>query len=157
MNDESASLENLRDLAELPPVSWWPMAPGWWLLIVIAGILLLVAAIRSWRRWRANAYRRTALRELAEAKDVAAIADILKRTALCAYPRTEIAALSGRAWCDWLQKTGGDVVPDKVAQSLTTRIYADRGIAHFADSREYVRRWIRNHTHQSRQGLRKSS
>ena len=61
--------------------------------LVAAG--LAAAAIA--RRHRRNAYRREALRELEEA-DAADISAILKRTALVAFPREQVASLSGAAW-----------------------------------------------------------
>jgi uncharacterized membrane protein len=86
MNTDPASLDNLREIILPPPVPWWPPAPGWWLLFAAIALTALAFAFRLFRRWRVNAYRRAALRELAVAGDVSAIAEILKRTALVAYP-----------------------------------------------------------------------
>jgi hypothetical protein len=109
MNTDPADLANLRGLALPPPVPWWPPPAGWWILA--AGILAItaMALVRLWRRYHANAYRRAALRELAAlplAAGAPAIAELLKRTALAAYPRTEVAALSGAAWLAFLDRTG---------------------------------------------------
>jgi hypothetical protein len=116
MTPDPGSLENLRDLALPAPVPWWPPAPGWWILaagLVAAG---LVAAWRSWCRYRANAYRREARRQLDAiarrvdagllAETSADIAAVLKRTALAAFPRAEVASLTGSAWLTFLDRTG---------------------------------------------------
>jgi len=117
MTGDPADLGNLRDIALPPPVPWWPPAPGWWIL---AAALLAVAAVLVLRRlahWRADAYRRAALRELAAleaaaggmpaAELAAAVSALLKRTALAAFPRADCASLSGAAWIDFLDRTGG--------------------------------------------------
>ena len=62
MNKDPASLENLSDIAVPPPVSWWPLAQGWWIVIGIAVIVIAVAVGNMWLRWQANAYRRAAAR-----------------------------------------------------------------------------------------------
>ena len=38
-------LDQLRDIHLPEPISWWPLAPGWWLLIIIA-LALMVWATR---------------------------------------------------------------------------------------------------------------
>ncbi|HEX4987063.1 MAG TPA: DUF4381 domain-containing protein, partial [Burkholderiales bacterium] len=71
--------------------------------------LLAVAAWALWRwhrRREANRYRREALAELARLEDVAGIPPLLKRTALAAWPRKEVAALSGAQWVAFLRASG---------------------------------------------------
>lgn len=91
-----------------PPVAMTPQTAGW---AVLAGLLigaLAWAGWRAWRRWRANAYRRAALAELrAAGDDPAAIAAILRRAALAAWPRPQVASLTGADWLHFLDATGG--------------------------------------------------
>ena len=53
----------LRDIHLPEPVSWWPPAPGWWLL---AGLLILLAvgALLVWRWYRRGRLGRSARRAL---------------------------------------------------------------------------------------------
>ena len=44
-------LANLRDIHLPGDVSWWPLAPGWWLLIVVV-LALSVWGIMKWLQWR---------------------------------------------------------------------------------------------------------
>ena len=46
--DSDKLLAQLYDIRDLDPVSWWPLAPGWWVLIVLA---LFAAAAAYWRQW----------------------------------------------------------------------------------------------------------
>ena len=112
MSDDPADLSRLADIVVPAPVPWWPPAPGWWILgaaALVAGALLTWVAVRRHRR---NAYRRAALVELAaidtiaNPRGVAAISAVLKRVALVAYPRTEVASLTGAAWLTFLDRTG---------------------------------------------------
>lgn len=110
-----AALQTMRDIAMPPQVSWMPQAWGW---SVLAGALLIMLAVIGigWiLRYRANAYRREAvalvnvieerLRDPAARREgLRDIAEILKRTALAAWPRSEVASLSGNAWVRFLEE-----------------------------------------------------
>ena len=56
-----------------------------WLALLVTGAVNLALWTLCWRmfrNWKANAYRRQALRELETVNGVASIAEVLKRTAL---------------------------------------------------------------------------
>jgi Domain of unknown function (DUF4381) len=105
-------LAKMHDIAEPGPISWWPLAPGWWVLIITA--IVSVALLIRWRlrRIAANRYRKEALRLLTQleanvsATSIADVVDIIKRTALQAYPhdRAIIARSYGKTWVDWLNR-----------------------------------------------------
>jgi hypothetical protein len=106
-----ASLEDLHDIVLADPVSWWPPAPGWYVVSAVAVGLAIHFAIRALRRYRRNAYRRDALAMLHHASDdpsslISKVAVLLKRTALSAFPREQVASLTGEAWLDFLDRTG---------------------------------------------------
>jgi hypothetical protein len=149
MRKDAASLDNLRDLVELAPVSWWPWAAGWWLVIGLSVVTVNFFMIRAWQNWHANAYRRAALKELGGATDVAVIADILKRTALSAYPRNQIASLSGPAWCHWLGESGNQALSDAVAHCLTEGVYDNADRAGHEELARYAEQWVKNHRTES--------
>lgn len=146
MSDETTSLDRLHDLASPPAIPWWPVAPGWY---VVAGLLLLAAlwlAYRWRRRWLANSYRREALQALTLATDASSIAALLRRTALAAASRPEIAGLSWSAWTDWLAAHAAIPMPEEVRQLLQTGIYApEQTTVKIKTLRTYANRWIRGH------------
>jgi hypothetical protein len=113
--------------------------------MAVLAIAVFVVAFRVWRAWRANAYRRAALHELQRATTVTEIAEILKRTALVAYPRTDIAALSGSTWCQWLGKTGGRQMPDKVAEALTRGVFDKVDDVNIGQVSDFAANWIIHH------------
>ena len=105
----------LRSLHLPEAVGWWPLAPGWWLLIaavVIAAGLLL----RAWLRRRAHAAARgKALRQLEDSRSAyayhnnpvtlgAEVSELLRRTMLAYAPRAEVAGLTGDEWLAWLDR-----------------------------------------------------
>jgi hypothetical protein len=146
MNDSSTSLDRLHDLVLPPAVPWWPLATGWYVVMGIILVFLLVFAYRTWESWKANAYRRAALSQLAEAKDALAIAELLRCTALAVSPRHVIAEKTDMAWTYWLMAQCPEAMSDTVRTQLTAGIY-DR-LAEDADvrpPREYAARWIKGH------------
>ncbi len=111
---DPASLDRLHDIVVPAPVPLWPPAPGW--LVLAAALALLGAALVLWahRRRQRNRYRVEALAELdrlrsetsglAAAERAGALLVLLRRTALSAYPRRELASLSGPDWWRYLDE-----------------------------------------------------
>ena len=154
MTGDPADLANLHDIAVPPPVPWWPPAPGWWILAAALLAAAAVLALRWFARWRADAYRRAALRELAVLEAAAgsmpatelaaAVSVLLKRTALAAFPRTDSASLSGAAWIDFLDRTGGAFTgPARQLPQLAYGAPADA--AALPAILAAARRWIAEH------------
>ncbi len=151
--DEGAPPINLIDLidrlAEPPqpvPVSMRPETAGWAVLAILALMLIGWLMARAVRHWRANAYRRAALSALeAAGDDAAAVAEILRRTALAAYPRTRVASLSGSDWLAFLDKTGGDGgFAGGPGQALTRAPYRGEG-ERAQGLGALAARWVRRH------------
>jgi hypothetical protein len=105
----------LRDLHLPEAVGWWPLAPGWWVVIALAvvAVIYLLRALAN-RRSR-SAARRHALKQLAtltrqfeQHGDVVAfsrsISELLRRTMLAYAPRSDVAGLTGDAWLAWLDR-----------------------------------------------------
>ena len=103
----------LRDLHLPAEIGWWPLAPGWWLLLALAFAALLWAGYRGFLRWRANRARRIALRQLAliaqeyaDEKDALStsqqLSELLRRALLAYAPRSIVAGLTGERWLEFL-------------------------------------------------------
>lgn len=146
MNDSASSLDRLHDLVLPPDVPWWPPAPGWYVVLALFTLMSIAIAIRLVSRYRANAYRRAALRELESLEDPAAIAELLRRTALAIAPRSVIAQRSGTAWLDWLAAQYPEAMPDTVRTQLTAGVYGRPAASHELNPlRDYAARWIARH------------
>lgn len=150
---DPADLSNLRDIVTPPDVSLWPPAPGWWIvgaaLLASAAVLAAMAVLR----YRRNAYRRAALVELTGTEHLPPgeaaqrITAILKRAALVAYARPEVAELSGDVWLGFLDRTGRtDAFTAGPARRLVSLAYGGGGEA--SNLRPIVsgaRAWVRRH------------
>lgn len=148
------SLVDLIDaLAEPPEPAPVPLTPetwGWAVLAVLIAVLLALVIWRMMARQRANAYRRAALAALRDATTVAEIAAILRRAALAAWPRAEVAALSGGAWTAFLSQTGPRGFPAAAAAELRTMPYRNGSAAPSAALRRAAADWLRAHRAASR-------
>jgi hypothetical protein len=108
-----ASLDGLKEIALPPAPSWLPQTIGWYVLLAIVLAGLIVALLRWLRHWRRNRYRAVALAELNRiegqwkggADTFKEIPELVKRTALRAAPRVDVASLSGEAWLKFLDDT----------------------------------------------------
>jgi hypothetical protein len=160
---DPASLANLHDIVSAQPVPWWPLAPGWYFL---AAILLIVLTLGFWRwlcLWRSNAYRRAALVQLEHLESqlrvngqrqasLRALPELVKRTALCVWPRQEVAPLSGEEWLTWLDCSWSRKDFSKGAGRLLPQLaYADTDSLFVLTALEVnalfdlIRNWIRLH------------
>jgi hypothetical protein len=109
------SLEQLRDIHLPAPVSWWPPAPGWW----VVGLLILsaiAAGVWWYRNPSVRAYR-VARKELVHLREqhqasqddvtlVKELSVLLRRYALAVFGRQRVASLIGNAWMMFLNETG---------------------------------------------------
>jgi len=103
----------LRDLHLPDALGWWPLAPGWWVVLAITVGVLAYFTWRLYRRWQFYAPRRFALDELArfeaeylEHRNPAMLgkqlSELLRRGMLAYAPREEVAGLTGEDWLVWL-------------------------------------------------------
>ena len=105
----------IRDLHLPDSVGWWPLAPGWWGVIVLVAIGLIWLARRYLDHRRRGAARRFALKRLdvlsstyAQDGDAvalgSAVSELLRRTMLAYAPRADVAGLTGEDWLEWLDR-----------------------------------------------------
>lgn len=103
----------IRDLHLPEPIGWWPLAPGWWVLIALLFAGLAWLLVKWVRRYRAAAARRYALRSLKaiEARFESGenvvtlcreVSELVRRAMLAYAPREDVAGLTGDAWLTWL-------------------------------------------------------
>ena len=110
-------LVNLKDIHLPPPVSFWPPAPGWWILAVLLISSLFIGGVLFYRQHKKRKPKTEALRILKDLQimfqnsqdEVASLrnlSNLLRRTALTFYDNDEVASLQGSSWLEYLDKTG---------------------------------------------------
>lgn len=87
-----------------PPPSW-PLAPSVWVVLGMVTAVVLIACWRLHAAWKRNAYRRAGLALLGGATTAHEFAVVLKRVALAAFPREQVASLYGEDWVAFLNGT----------------------------------------------------
>lgn len=155
MSEESTptspqSLINLLDQLILPPdpapISMVPQTFGWLVLaiLLISATLFAVVKLRSNRA--ANAYRHAALAILPQvADDPEKLAELVRKTALTAYPRQEVASLYGEDWLEFLDASyKGSQFREGPGRFLASAPYQNAGKVP-AGAADIVRDWITHH------------
>jgi Domain of unknown function (DUF4381) len=143
----SPDLSGLHDFYQPPPPSWMPQTVGWY---VVVGLILLIVgwclyyAIRS---WIANRYRRAAVHEL-QLAPVTGMSEVLKRAALAAWPRQQIAFLTGDAWLQFLKESSGIDAFRRNPGNRIEEVALDSSVSSPSEEQELRRlasAWIRRH------------
>lgn len=109
----------LRDIHLPEPISWWPPAPGWWILL--ATLILLALVFYFGRKiYRRRALKRAVAGELEKIKQdyhqnrdqhvlIQSLSVLLRRSAISFFPRRETASLTGEAWLRFLDESAPSV------------------------------------------------
>ncbi|KAB0495109.1 DUF4381 domain-containing protein [Pseudomonas vancouverensis] len=99
MNPNIPSIDQLKEMALPTPVSYAPQTWGWWALLAIFVLAVLLVSARRYWQWRRDRYRREALARLAElqqrSNDLNALRELpelLKRVALSMPPSSSVGA-----------------------------------------------------------------
>ncbi|EMB13270.1 DUF4381 domain-containing protein [Rhodopirellula europaea] len=147
---DPTSLDRLNDIVVPAPVSWWPLAPGWYVLL--AGLLAAITWLvwKNWRTWKSNAYRREAIHELESANTAGAISGLLRRTALKTHSRSELAQMTGDRWPEWLFQQlpheSTSTISPIVREQLATAAYRDTDTPSLDELRAFAAVWITQHS-----------
>jgi hypothetical protein len=110
-------LAALRDVHLPSPQSWWPLAPAWYILVILVLMSVITGIILIRRHHQHGRFKRQALRLLASYQQqpinnqisCANISELLKRVALVYYPRQQVAGLQGEAWLNFLNNSAKGV------------------------------------------------
>jgi len=129
MNEQTL---NLRDIHLPDPISWWPLAPGWW-IIFTAVILLTIAFIVAIKIYISKQLKREITAELENIKQqfeqsqnksqlAKSLSVLLRRANMSFYSTNNIAGLTGEHWLNWLDKTNTNSLDNNKFQSDTGEI-----------------------------------
>jgi len=108
-------VEQLRDIHGLEPVSWWPLAPGWWIIVGVI-LLFLVFGISfliyrhftkkeqspDWRQVALAEWTTLTTEPFTPKERLTHLNILLRRVAMQRYGRQTCAGLTGEPWLIWL-------------------------------------------------------
>jgi hypothetical protein len=152
----------LRDIRLPQEVSWWPLAPGWWL--ALGALLVIAAASVIFILWRRFTLKYAALRELDQLScrplDTYALGELateisvlLRRVVLRLNLDNGLAQAHGDSWQSFLTAAPHGM-PEPVAHLIATAAYAPSTPANDpcqpddpsrTDLLDATRTWIRRH------------
>lgn len=162
MNSDAISLDRLHDIIVPEAVPWWPPAPGWTWVLGLVVAMLLTELIKGFVRWQHNRYRCEALAELGRQeaalenperrpRALLSLAELLKRTAVTAFRREDVATLTGPKWFAFLDHTArGSSFGDALGPMLENAIYDPRTAGTLDPQKlhsvvQAIRHWIKHH------------
>jgi hypothetical protein len=102
MIPELELLARLRDAHPPAAPSGWPPAPGWWLVLLLAGALTVLAVRYGPAWWHRLRLRRRLLAALEATASAAEVSQLLRLAALERFPERAPAALTGADWVAFL-------------------------------------------------------
>lgn len=134
MIEQGNILSQLKDIHQPQPVSWWPPAPGWFILIILILITCFTLGMLAYKAWRRYYRKRFALaslksfktqyQEQPETQIVAQASILLKRVMIARFGKAQIATLTDLEWLaflDYVSKT--DEYSQGVGKALLTIPY----------------------------------
>lgn len=152
-DDDPGSLNRLHDIVEPAAVPWWPPAPAWYVvgILLMAACGICLAAIMF--RWWTNRYRRAGLRELRQLvrahsngpQALMQLAELLKRVALAAYPREQVASLAAVDWLQFLDQTANTTAFASGAGRQLLTVYERDPAPPTQELYQLAHDWIRRH------------
>jgi len=135
--DNEELLDQLADIHLPMEISYWPPAPGWWILAIffLLAISFLVRTLIIRRHLQKIC--KAALAELdkcyeefsaansfeineSKMRYINEVNSVLKRVAMFHYSHSEVAGLGGRGWVDFIREKGDSSLLDsKIAEALS--------------------------------------
>ena len=135
--DSEELLAQLADIHLPAEVSYWPPAPGWWILafLFLGGGVYLIHRMVQLRNLRLvcqhalaeldNCYQRFAGAEdddpgTLRLRYVNEFNSVIRRVALVHFPQANVAGLGGDAWVDFIRQKGDSSgLNDEIAAALS--------------------------------------
>ena len=159
----ATSLKNTADQAlqlkdiHLPnSPGFWPLAPGWWILLAILLFFIIWLTIKLKQKAKQRKHRQRifdqykALEEKLldnpNNENIAVINTFLRQLAINKYPRSDLASLTGKKWLAFLDQSGKTTKFSKgVGQILIEAPYQVELSPEFklSDFTQLIRVWIK--------------
>ena len=156
MSLQNPALQSLRDIHLPAPISIWPLAPGWYVLMIILIVGLIWLSIKFYQNYQRSVIKKLALTQLKDLhlayqqqiqtpqQIAAAISILLRRVALAYFRREEIAGLHGRQWLNFLNASGNtNEFTATIGNALITAPYQKQFSGSLESLFQLSQQWVR--------------
>jgi len=160
-------LSQLKDIHLPAPSPWWDWAIGWWVLLLLAVVLLVWSIPKGLRYMQKQRQKKMLKQEMqqqwqaiceayAQHKDsqalVSALNILLKQVALTLFPKHQAASLTGKAWLQfldsqWQNKPAAAFASPKIQALLLDGMYRSHVDAEEEDIQalcDLVQGWLKD-------------
>lgn len=146
-------LQQLKDIHSPAPIPFWPLAPGWYILIGIFLVLCLLGVYLLYEYRNKHLAKKLALKRLQhlrnkalqqpDKKIITELSVLVRRAALIKYSRHEIAGLQGNAWLKFLDKSADtNAFTSGAGRALTTAPYEKNPEPNYTELFDLIEMWM---------------
>lgn len=148
----SDALSQLRDIHQPVSGGLWPPAPGWWLLALIALVLVAIIIWLLYRYRQKSRWRRLAKAELNRLSAAAEpspewfsrLNTLLKQIARESHPELYPETLSGEDWINFLleQAPADRIASRPLVEAMVQSTWQPQASADPAQALTFARQWL---------------
>lgn len=148
-----ASLDNMHDIINPDAVGFFPLAPGWIIVLFLLLALLFHFTIQAYKYYKKSLYRREALKELGayrqySKENAGSLLSLAKRVAIAAYGREKVANFYDDTWWDFIEKHSKAHVSRQEREDIAKLLYDESYVMeHVLQDNiiNFVTLWIKTH------------
>jgi len=149
-------LEQLRDIHLPEPISWWPLAPGWWLAALVFIVLLTFSIYKFIKVIKKNRYRKVASLELehnyqqwqsdnSNSHYIESANKVLRRCIQHLTNNTSLTSNSGQQWAETLSKFSKTPLSDDTNLALSEACYQANPDVDIQQLHSELSSWLKSH------------
>ena len=148
-----ASLDKMHDIVTPEAIGFFPLADGWYILLLFSLALLYHFAHRYYLDYHQNRYRGAALQEMKSLKnrnraDTMALLKLAKRVAISGYGREVAAKLYDESWFEFVQNNSRAKISTSLRDEMRRVMYDKSGEFDktlYGEIYYWVEEWIVTH------------
>jgi hypothetical protein len=150
--------QQLRPPQTPEAISWWPVAPGWWVIAMLTLALVGYAIVKFRQNRKKNNYRRAALVILDayysdwqdcdnDGNYLLAANSVIKRA--CSHFDAGSRKLSGNDWVNYLNELSKNQLSKATQAALANEIYQKQPKADIEVIHQDIKAWLLTHDAQA--------
>lgn len=138
-----ASIEQLHDVVLPTDPGLWPLAIGWWLLIIVL-LLSCFFALRHFIAYRQHwLIKRVALTRLSQCNDCNDINQLLKQVAIHYGDSSRVSSLTGAPWVAFLSLNVDEASQTSLIE-INEALYTSHQSKYFQQFKPIAHQWLLN-------------